>query len=108
MSRFSGKCDFYDTIMIWGIDHILNSDVYLGDSPVPLELHTIADCVPYYAHIVSVAGHDNVNHCSYIRLTKKSWVDLEAERYGELRIHEYYKKALQEELEKSKFSGYSA
>lgn len=38
MSRFSGKCDFCDEIEIFGLDHILNSDVYVGDSKQPLRL----------------------------------------------------------------------
>ena len=98
MSRFSGKCDFCDEIKIFGLEHILNSEVYVGDSEEPLKLTCLADCVPYYPHIVSVAHHDNVNNCGYIRLSEKSWVDIEAERYGEHQIHEYYREELRKEL----------
>lgn len=98
MSRFSGKCDFCDEIEIFGLEHILNSEVYVGNSKEPLKLTCLADCVPYYPHIVSIAYHDNMNNRSCIRLTEKSWVDIEAERYGEHQIHEYYREELHKEL----------
>lgn len=102
MSKFSGKCDFCDEIEIFGLEHILNSEVYVGDSEEPLKLTCLADCVPYYPHIVSVASHDNVKNRSYIRLTSKSWVDIEEERYGKLRSHDYYRRRLQEEIERAR------
>lgn len=34
----------------------------------------------------------------YIRLTSKSWVDIEEDRYGHFASHDYYRKILQEEL----------
>lgn len=98
MSKFSGKCDFYDEIEIMGLERIMNSSVYVGDSEEPLNLTCLADCVPYYPHIVCIAYHDNVNSCSYIRLSEKSWVDIEIERYGKFRIHDYYKEELRKEL----------
>ena len=107
MSRFSGKCDFRDEIEICGLEHILSSKVYVGDSDEPLRLTCLADCVPYYPHIVSIAHHDNVNNCAYIRLTEKSWVDIEIERCGQFRMHDYYKKQLREELERARQPGYS-
>ena len=42
MSRFSGKCDFFDEIEIFGLEHILNSEVYVGDSKEPLKLTCLA------------------------------------------------------------------
>lgn len=107
MSRFSGKCDFYDEIEIFGIECILNSEVYVGSNSEPLKLTCLADCVPYYPYVVSVANFNVQKNCGYIRLTDKSWVDIEVERYGNLRMHDYYKQALQEELALSKQPGYS-
>ena len=107
MSKFSGKCDFCDEIAIFGLDHILNSKVYVGDSKDPLKLSCLADCVPYYPHIVSMSHHDPVNNCGYIRLTDKSWVDIESERYGEQRIHEYYREELRKELTRAQSPDYS-
>ncbi len=107
MSRFSGKCDFYDSICIYGLDYILNSQVYVGNSKEPLRLTCLADCVPYYPYIISIAHLDNVKKCGYIRLTEKSWVDIEMERYGKLRIHDYYKQALHEEIKRVQQPDYS-
>ena len=98
MSRFSGKCDFCDEIEIFGLEHILNSEVYVGDSEDPLNLTCLADCVPYFPHIVCLSHHDTKKNCGHIRLTDKSWVDIEAERYGEHQIHEYYREELRKEL----------
>ena len=106
MSRFSGKCDFYDEIMICGLDHILSSEVYVGNSEEPLELKCLADCVPYYPHIVSVAYHDNVKKCGYIKLSDRPWFEIEAERYGDLNIHDFYRNELRSELLKSKSPSY--
>lgn len=100
MSRFSGKCDFCDNIHIHGLDHILNCRVYVGDSEEPLKLTCLADCVPYYPYVVSIASYDNVNKCGYIRLTEKSWVDIEEERYGHLNVHDFYREMLQKEIER--------
>lgn len=98
MSRFSGKCDFCDEIEIFGLEHILNSEVYVGDSEEPLKLTCLADCVPYFPHIVCLSHHDTKKNCGHIWLTDKSWVDIEAERYGEHQMHEYYRDELRREL----------
>ncbi len=100
MSKFSGKCDFCDEIAIHGLDHILRCDVYVGSSRTPLRLTCLADCVPYYPYIVSVAAHDNVRNRGVICLTERSWVDIEEERDGHHPIHDYYRQALAEELAK--------
>ena len=100
MSRFSGKCDFCDEIEIFGLDYILGSDVYVGDSDEPLKLTCLADCIPYYPYIITVAVHDNAKGKGCIELTKKSWVDIEEERYGHHAIHDMYRKFLQEEMER--------
>lgn len=97
MSRFSGKCDFCDEIEIYGLDKILQSEIYVGDSDEPLKLTCLADCIPYYPYVVVVASH-NADR-SIIRLTSKSWVDIEEDRYGYFASHDYYRKILQEEMQ---------
>ena len=44
--------------------------------------------------------YDSVAGCQIIRLSEKSWVDIEERRYGKMPIHEYYRKLLKEEKEK--------
>lgn len=100
MSRFSGKCDFCDEIEIHGIDYILNSRVFVGRRSEPLKLTSIADCVPYFPHIVVSGFYDNEHMCATIQLSEKSWVDIEEERYGHLAIHDIYRQTLREELQK--------
>ena len=98
MSKFSGKCDFCDTIEICGLEKILNSKIYLGKSEIPLEIKSLEDCIPYYPHIVT-ASFFNKDRC-VIYLSEKSWVDIEEERYGHTLMQDRYRKYLQEELEK--------
>ena len=96
MSMFSGKCDFYDEIAIFGLNQILKSKVYVGDSKEPLKLNSLRDCIPYYPYVV-VASF-TTNGSGTIILTSKSWVDIEAEKYGEMDIHKYYREMLEEEI----------
>ena len=97
MSKFSGKFDFYDEISILGLDAVLRSDVYVGGSQEPLRLTCLADCVPYYPYVPSVVAYSSEEGRGYIRLTEKSWVDIEEERCGR---HPWYD-LCRDELEKA-------
>lgn len=105
MSKFSGKCDFYDEIEIFGLENILNSRIYVGDNKEPLELTCREDCIPYYPYIVTASA--KTNGVGTIFLTDKSWVDIEAEKYGEYPFHNHYRDLLKKELEMAK-NGHSA
>lgn len=100
MSRFSGKCDFYDHIAIHGLDSVLASRVYVGRSTEPLKLVTRADCIPYYPYVISSCGCTHGGGTIY--LMEKSWVDIEEEQLGHLKIHDFYREALAEELQNAK------
>lgn len=102
MSRFSGKCDFCDMIDIFGLDHIINCDVYVGNNEEPLKITCREDCIPYYPYVVSMSSMDTKNKNGYIRLTTRSWVDIEEERYGHFNIHDYYRSKLEEEIRKAR------
>lgn len=97
MSRFSGKFDFCDEIDIKGLDRILRCDVYCNGQR--LELKTRRDCIPYYPHIIACSAWDNERRCGSITLSGKSWVDIEEERYGHMKIHDFYREALRKEME---------
>lgn len=101
MSRFSGKCDFCDQIEIFGLDMILKSKVYVGNSDIPLELKSLEDCIPYYPYVVSASFTDK-EIGGVIYLTAKSWVDIEEERYGYMRMHDYYRNELKKVIEKTR------
>jgi hypothetical protein len=44
--------------------------------------------------------YDNAAGRNVIRLSERSWVDIEERRYGKMPIHDYYRKLLKEEKEK--------
>lgn len=98
MSKFSGKCDFYDHISIAGLDNVLKSKVYVGRSSKPLELTCEADCVPYYPYVISSCG------CTHgvgtIYLTERSWVDIEEKQIGHCAAHDMYRAFLRDELDR--------
>lgn len=98
MSRFSGKCDFCDEIEIFGLDHILNCRVYVGDSDIPLRLTCLKDCIPYYPYVITMSGMNMKDKVGEIHLTPKSWVDIEEERYGHLAMHDVFRAALEKEI----------
>jgi hypothetical protein len=81
MSKYSGKCDFYDVIEIHGIDKILNSRVFVGDEEVFLKSEK--DCIKYYPYVVSTSHTDKDG--GTFHLTDRSWVDIEEE--GMLKIY---------------------
>lgn len=105
MSKFSGKCDFYDHISIAGLENVLKSKVYVGRSSQPLDLTCEADCVPYYPYVISSCG------CTHgvgtIYLTERSWVDIEEKQIGHLPAHGMYRAFLQDELDRVAGGHYS-
>jgi hypothetical protein len=105
MSKFSGKCDFYDEICICGIDVILNAKVYVGDEKEPLVLKSLSDCVPYYPYITTASYYNSISGERVIFLTDKSWVDIEEERYGHHAMHDIYKNMLIDEIAKAESEG---
>lgn len=97
MSKFSGKFDFYDEIEIFGLDYILSAKIYVDGKNEPLNLTCQKDCIPYYPYIVSIASYSKN---PVLHLTAKSWVDIEEEQYGHMRVHDLYRELLKEEMEK--------
>lgn len=55
MSKYSGKCDFCDTVKIWGEDKILHCRIMLKGNR-QYEPKTIDDLKPYFAHLISSMG----------------------------------------------------
>ena len=72
MSRFSGKCDFADTISIYGIDFIIkNCKVFQNQKELKLNKHSIIKYCPY---LVSSMGMSK-DSGGTINLTSESYVD---------------------------------
>lgn len=100
MSRFSGRCDFCDEIEIFGLDFILNSKVYLGDSRTPLDLNSLADCIPYYPYVVASGGYNIKDGYGTLYLAAESEVVRRAKYDPE--GADRYRKLLEEEIQRSK------
>lgn len=81
MSKFSGKCDFYDSaIMIHQYteeEFKNNVIIYVGNNPEPLKINSMKDLIPYYPYLVSMAAYNNVERKSVIHLCSESFVDQE-------------------------------
>ena len=72
MSRFSGKCDFADTISIYGIDFIIkNCKVFQNNKELKLNKHSI---IKYFPYLVSSMGMSKDSGGTII-LTSESYVD---------------------------------
>jgi len=84
ISRFSGKCDLFDNIEIHdGLDNLIkNSKVYIYEKQPDgtynkklLHFEKESDIVPYYAHIIGMAYHNNAENKHVIHLSSKSYPD---------------------------------
>lgn len=72
MSRFSGKCDFADTISIYGIDFIIkNCKIFQNNKELKLNKHSI---IKYFPYLVSSMGMSKGSDGT-INLTSESYVD---------------------------------
>lgn len=60
MSKYSGRCDFYDTIQLYGYDTIKNYKIFVDGKKVPLTISNISDLEPYYGYIISVGAFDGI------------------------------------------------
>lgn len=107
MSKFSGKCDLADIIDIYGgYDKIKEYEIYVGDLEHPLIHNCLRDLVPYYPYIEIIGYGNHETNKGTIILSKKSWVDIEEERYGHHIIYDMYRRYLAEEIKKSKGENY--
>lgn len=55
MSKYSGKCDFYDVVNIWGQEIVLNCNIKIGEHKTLL-VSRYDDLKPYFNHIISSMG----------------------------------------------------
>lgn len=81
MSKFSGKCDVYDTLISihqYTDEELKNNvKIYVGGSKESLQINSEKDLIPYYPYIVASASFNNSERKSIIQLSKESWVDTE-------------------------------
>lgn len=92
MSRFSGKCDFADSLEIheYTLEELQNNVIiYIGHNTEPLHIESMSDLIPYYPHIIGLGCYNNIERKSEIHLSSESFVDFE-----ERNILEFYLKGL--------------
>lgn len=96
MSKFSGQFDFYDKIQMIGEYEILNNYIIYKGNDL-LSLRTLKDCIPYYPYIISMS-YCNDNGNNIIKLSSKSSIEIEEEKYGHMKVHDLYRQFLKDEL----------
>ena len=81
MSKFSGKCDLYDSfVQIHNYtDEELKNNVliYIGESHFPLKIESSKDLIPLYPHLISCSYYDSTERKAIVYITSKSFVDIE-------------------------------
>lgn len=100
MSKYSGRCDFYDLILSVGLKKVLETDIFVENDPSPdikLVVHRKEDLIPFFPHGVILATW--YKNDSKILLTRESLMDIEKRIYRpiELISHQAYR----EEVEKA-------
>ena len=81
MSKFSGKCDLYDSFVVINnyTDEELKNNVliYMGQSYFPLKIETTKDLIPLYPHLISSSYYNTSERKAVVHITSKSFVDME-------------------------------
>lgn len=76
----SGKCDFQDTVELYGADKILNNyKIYAaGNDVIPLKFEKPSDLIAYYPYIVGMMCGSKDGY-GEIHLSERSHIDAEEE-----------------------------
>lgn len=89
ISRYSGKCDFKDTLEIHGytLEELQNNvKIYVGNSEEQLHIEKMEDVIPYYPYIIGSAWFNNVERKAVIHLSSKSHVDSDEREFLEIEL----------------------
>lgn len=106
MSRFSGKCDCYDSLIAinqYTEEELINNvTIYVGDNVNPLKITRKEDLIPYYPYIISTACFNNKERKSIIHLSSESYVDIEERellKWNLESVLKYYRKCKRKKIE---------
>lgn len=90
MSRYSGKCDVYDSLIAihkYTLEELQNNvKIYVGKNTEPLYIEKESDLIPYYPYLVGCAYYNNNERKSVICLSSESFVDREERESLEFRL----------------------
>ena len=81
-SIFSGRCDLYDTIEIFGVEKILSKyKIYDQRHILPLEVKEPKDLIPYYPYLVATmfstkedGGTIYLSSESYVNISEREYI----------------------------------
>ena len=81
MSRFCGKCDFYDHVGDWSDEKIANSEfrITLQDREHRLDINNQYDAALYYPYLVAIGAYDGKK--STIVLSSECFIDREEKEH---------------------------
>ena len=79
MSIYSNMYDFGDVWEEYGDEFMSKADVFIDNNIAPLRISGRAEALPYFPFLVATKGTDSEK--AYVRLSTRSAVDLEEERY---------------------------
>lgn len=102
MSKFSGKCDFYDSVVAIHCDgdinklekYLGNTDIYilgLDDRYHKVKCETEKDAVKYYPYIIGIMVHNGEEGRNKIILSSDSFIDKEEKEWLEWKIEDVFK-----------------
>lgn len=103
MSKFTGKCDIYDSAFMLHDDpedFVKHSDFYLERGK--LDIKNAKDLIPYCTHITASAAYSK-DSGNTIHLSKDSFIDLEEREFLSWKIIDAIKAARKAKKEKKTF-----
>lgn len=90
MSRYSGKCDCFDSLVIiheYTEEELKNNvKIYVGNSDIPLKIESSKDLIPFYPYLIGSAYFDNEEKKSVVHLSSESFVDREERESLEFKL----------------------
>lgn len=88
MSKYSGKCDVYDTFWDRSDEYINNSKfyIYCNGRDHKLDIHNHFDLMPYYPFLLGSGGFGKDDCTAYI--ASDSFVDKEEKEFLEYDLHQ--------------------
>lgn len=95
MSRYSGKCDCYDTLVMiheYTEEELKNNvRIYVGWCAEPLHVEKASDLIPYYPYLVDGGSFSKDDRNAVIHLSSESFVDMEEQSVLEFYLQQILK-----------------
>lgn len=102
MSKYSGKCDLYDSIGDYSDEDIATKvKIYYASSIVPLDVKSQKDIMPFYPFVAGIMYGES-DGTRVFHIGRRSYVDEQEEEFVESAkrsIERYYKKCKRKRVE---------